>query len=492
MKNKAGLYAKNSVIILVGRASEFIFGIISVILIARYLGAEEFGAFAFIRGIGMVITPIIGYGGNMVLMRELSIHKGRAPTLLSSSLILQTLLSFIVLLTTTVVFAVLSETKTEFVICIYLVIIAQTLLTYYRAVSLVFLANEKVIYDAGISIVIRIVNLLFYIVVIFINLNMIGFFSALILANLTGFLVAGFFLARNFFIPRFTVNTQTILFLFKESWTLIISNVIVHGYMNVGLFLLKAFSSLTQISFYQIPQRLIEPLKMIPRAIVMSVMPAFSLLGSAEETRRELLSLYNKMLKYMMVCLLPVCVGAVIYAGPTISLLFGEEFLGSTIPFQINIWTLIAFFVITMSENVLTVLNKQRVLAVSNGFCFLVVSVLCVFLIPDYAAVGASVAMTGGIYCLLFLDCYFISRYLGRTKLFSTALRPVISGVIMWIFMSSFSDYMHIVLLIPSALAIYIVLLISFKTLTVQEIGMLKTLLRKLLYRFGLIGKGCL
>ncbi len=490
MKSKTSLYVKNSVIILIGRVSEFLFGIISIILIARYLGPEKFGVFAFVRGIGIISTPIIGYGGYLVLMREFSVNKEKAPVFLSSSFILQTLLSFLVLLTATIFFIIFRETQPEIIISIYLVIIAQSVLTYYRAVSLVFFAYERVVYDSITSILIRILYLLFIVTVIFLDLKMIGFFSALIVANFIGFLIAWFFLARNFFRLKVIINIQNVYFLFKESWTLMISNIIVQGYMNINLFLLKAFSSLTQISFYQIPQRLVEPLKMIPRSIVTSVMPRFSVLGSSVETRRELISAYNTMLKYIMVCFFPFCVLAIIFAAPVISLLFGEAFSGAVTPLQISIWTIIAFFIITLSEHVLTVLKKQRVLVVSNGCCLLINLFLGIYFIPNYGAVGASMAMACGLYSLFFLNCYFISKYLGKIKLLSRAVRPIICSVIMWVFINSFDDNIHITLLIPSAMAIYVVALISFKTFTLQELELFKNYFQKIMSRFGLSKKG--
>jgi O-antigen/teichoic acid export membrane protein len=486
MKEKAILYAKNSVIILIGRAAEFIFNTASLILVSRYLGPEIFGLYAFIRGIGLIIMPIIGYGGYMVLIREFSVNKEKAPLVLFSSFVLLTLLGLLVLLVAKAIFIIFRQIQPEIITGTYLIILGQLFMGYHRNVSLVFIANEKVVYDTGITIFIKILNLLFIGMVIFFDLKMTGILNSIIAAYFIGFLAAYFFLTRNFFIPKAILNIQNILFLLKESWSLIISTLIVHGYTYVPVFMLKSFSTLGQISFYNIPQRFIEPFKMVPRAIVTSIMPAFSLLGSNVETRKELLSVYNTLLKYIMVFFFPVCILTVIYASPIISLCFGKEFLGSVIPLQISIWTTVAFFVITVNEHILATLMRQNVLIFTNGSCLLVILLLGIFLIPKYAAVGASVALLCGFCSLFYVNYYFIGRYLGRIKLFSSSVRPIICVAIMWIFMKSFGGVIHVILLIPSALAIYIIALLSFKTFTANEIVLFRNILLKISYRLGL------
>jgi len=107
-----------------------------------------------------------------------------------------------------------------------------------------------------------------------------------------GLSVAYFLLIGNFFTPRTIFNIKTILSLFKESWSLSASNLLTQGYMYINVFLLKAFSTPSQISFFQIPQRIIEPLKMLPRSVMMAVAPTFSILAHTKEKKEELLFIY--------------------------------------------------------------------------------------------------------------------------------------------------------------------------------------------------------
>ena len=62
--------------------------IVSIILIARYLGVEEFGKYAFVRGIGIVVTVIIAWANLMIIIREVAVDRAKASVILTSALVL--------------------------------------------------------------------------------------------------------------------------------------------------------------------------------------------------------------------------------------------------------------------------------------------------------------------------------------------------------------------------------------------------------------------
>jgi len=75
----------------------------------------------------------------------------------------------------------------------------------------------------------------------------------------------------------------------------------------------------------------------------------------------------------MTICSFPLCIFVTIYAKPIISFLFGNEFVGATIPFQICIWTLIALFINILNENILTAQKRQKLLLISNSLCLFII-----------------------------------------------------------------------------------------------------------------------
>ena len=490
MKDKSSVVAKNSLIISIGRISEFLFGMIALILVARYLGAKDFGVYAFIRGIGIVVTPIIACGTFMVLIREISVDKEKTSVFLSSAFILHIFLYIFVLLITTACIFLFIDIQSDTAICIYLVLTSQALFVMQRSVSSVFLAFEKPIYDSIVTIFTRIISVLFIIIVIFSDLEMIGLFSALTIVYFIGFSVAWILLSRKFYAPKAILNIQTISLLLKESWPLSISNLIIQGYMYINVFMLQVFSGPVQISFYQIPQRTIEPFKILPRSIMTAFLPTFSILGRSKNMSRDLLVTYQRILKYLMVCFFPLCIFLTIYASPIVLLLFGKEFSGAVIPLQISIWTLIVFSLNILQENTLTALMKQKVLIVSNSCCLLVVFLLGLYLISHYAAVGASIAIACGSLCMFALNYIFIFKYLGQVNLHSISIRPIFfSSAVMWILATTLSGYINFILLIPFALALYISMIIYLKTFSTQEIDLFKGIIQKMRYKFSFSNK---
>jgi len=111
--------------------------------------------------------------------------------------------------------------------------------------------------------------------------------------------------------------------------------------------------------------------------------------------------------------------------------------------------------------------------------------VLVFYLIPNYVAVGASIALICGVYVLFLNNCYFVYKSFGTMRLFSGAFKPVICSIIMWTFMNMLVEKMYSGLLIFLALVVYIVTLFFLKTFTTQETESIKNFLVKLGYRFA-------
>lgn len=479
MQVKSDRMAKNSLIVFIGRISELLIRIVSIILIARYLGVEEFGKYAFVRGIGIVVTVIIAWANLMIIIREVAVDRAKASVILTSALVLHITMGIIMMMITSVVIFCFIETEFKIAICIFLVFTAQTLFVMQRSVSSMFIAFEKVIFDSIITIFNRVSAFLLFLGVIFFDLQIVGFFYASIVASLLGLCLSFILVYRHLFIPKPIFNIQTIVFIFKESLSLCISNLIVSGYNHLNIFFLKAFHGPVQISFFNTPQRFIEPLKLFPRSVMIAVMPTLSALGRSENTKANLLSLYRTILKTIIIICIPLFLCLALYALPIITFVFGKDFSGAAVPLQIWSWALLPLFINILNVNVLTAITKQQVLIISNGVCFVVVCVSGYLIIPQYAAVGASIALACGNLFLFSLNFYFIFKYLGPINIYSIAIRPLIACIMMFL-TCTFLGNVSALIIFPFSLLIYFCMLIILKTFSSQEISFFKQIIPKI------------
>ena len=217
MKEKATSITKNALIIAVGKGMELVIILISAALLARFLGVRGYGEFAFIRAIGMMVMPIIGLSAFTILIREISVDPGQTGLLVTSSFLLS-LLSFTVLMLGTWVFFILVPSSNPVLpACLYLVLVAHTLMVMQRHIFAVFIAAERVIYSTILQLGRQITLVSLYLIVIVLHLELIDLFWALVVANVLILGAAWIVLLRNFSVSIPIWHLKLIPYLAKES-----------------------------------------------------------------------------------------------------------------------------------------------------------------------------------------------------------------------------------------------------------------------------------
>jgi O-antigen/teichoic acid export membrane protein len=187
--------------------------------------------------------------------------------------------------------------------------------------------------------------------------------------------------------------------LFRQSWPLILSAVMVSLYMQIDLVMLKTKGS-EAVGIYSAAARISEAWFFIPVAIVTSVFPAII------HARKTDLPRYNKRLQNLYDLLvglsLPVALVISVGANTIITILYGNQYNGAGLMLAIHIWSGIFVFLGSASSQYLlaegyTVISFKR-----TAIGAIVNILLNIWLIPLYSGVGASIAT---------LIAYFVATF---------------------------------------------------------------------------------
>lgn len=480
MKQKSFAIITNSVVIIVGRGIEIVTVLIGAILVARFLGVEGYGNFVFIQAVGMAVMPFIGWGAFKILIRDISVDTDKTGSLVSTMFLLNLMAVTILLVGTWVFFLFRPSSDPTLQTCIYLVFISQTFMVMQKNIFAVFIATERVFYFSLLQVGQRITMLSMYLVVIVLHLELAGLFWAMIVSNVLILGIAWIVLQRIFPVSIPNLRLKIIRYLVKESYVLMLSDLIyqVHTYVNV--FFLKFLSTIDQITFLQIPQRIMTPLQIIPNSVLLTVFPMFSQLGSYSGGHRKLAKGYQDAVRYLIVFCLPICAIISIYAERIITILFGKEFNGAVLPLQLIIWSLCIFTIVNIIEDILIALKRQRIVTLIKILCLITNVITALILIPKYGAVGAIIAIILGTVVQFVILNIIITQMLEGTEIFLVLLKPLISCGFMigTIYILQFS--IHVVFLIPLSLCIYLGLLWMSGCLSIRELYLIKELLQTL------------
>lgn len=486
-KSQTNLIIKNSTLIIVGRMLEYLLAFVSILMVARYLGVQKYGDYVLIRGLGVLLIPLISWGTMEILIREIAMAKKKCASLIPAALALHALIMAVVVVVVTIVFLFFFDLSFEMQECIYLVIIWQTFFIMQRSNTAVFIANEQIIYSVLLECLMRLLSVIMFGLVIAVDLKMRGLYRSLAFVYCFGFIMSWITVKHKGFGKEWRLDRTSMIYLIKESYLLFISQFIVHGYLQINIVVIKMFSRIEEISFYQIPQRIMEPLRLLPRSLMVSFLPSLSVLGANQNGKSEIVKIYAKLIKYILVFSLPICICVFMFAQTIISLLFGQDFMGAAIPLQISIWAIIPFSINIVQVNFLTALKHQNTLFVANGCCLIVNAILGILLIPLYGAIGASITMVLGLLILVRVNAYYIQNRIGKgITEYLVFFRLLYSCLALWIILWCFKSILPDVVLLPIGIIVYSFILVGGNFFNADEIDVISGLIKNIMSRVSL------
>lgn len=381
---------ENSVWLLVDKLLRLITGFLTGVLVARYLGPNDYGilsyAFAFIS----ILYAFASLGLGDILVRELVVHKEDAGELLGSS---------------------------------FAMLVASGLLTYIVLIGIGFLIiddeSRLVVFIVGISLMLRPVDVIKYwfesrveskkIIAIELSVSalimVIKLFLILIEAGLMMFALASLFeavlvVAGYCFVWRryvgsfswWSVKNKKALYLIRESLPLIFSGALVLLNLNIDKLILNYYWGGQEVGLYSAAHAFIAPWYFIPVAIIGSIVPR---LVELNESNRNEYDRYCK-LGYKVILVSALLISSVIsiFSSSIVEIAYGGKYEGAAQILIISVWALVFVFQVSFRGRLLVIEGIQYYVLrlVTLGFIFNLLFNL--LLIPNYGGVGAACAYT--------------------------------------------------------------------------------------------------
>lgn len=433
MHKRAHRIAGNSFLELISRGFEFFVGTVLVILAARYLGLEDFGEYAFLRSVGIILAPFMTFGSLRILIRDISTNREDAAVYIFTGLILNLIFGLIALLIAALIALIFSIESFDLRVSLLLALLSHLFMAMRQTITSVFISYEKMIYSTFINILSRALVLIFFLIVIYLDYGFLALFIALASANAIGLIAAAVTALSTLVKINNRLDMRHITHILSESYPVALSSFMTQGYTYISVFFLKFFQDITQVSLFQAPQRIIAPLIFLPRAILLASFPSITRLARNDGSFEDLRSVSHYAVKYLFMFTLPVCLFSFAYSSGIIRFFFGTEFLDAQYSFQILIWSLLPLFLNLYFDFAITAIKKQKILMVSNGISFLVSSLLSLVLVQEYGYIGVSWASLIACISLFTVNYYFITKYLGFIRLHDVAIKPVIASVIAYL-----------------------------------------------------------
>ena len=230
------------------------------------------------------------------------------------------------------------------------------------------------------------------------------------------------------------------------------------------------------VGAYSAAYKIIDVLAILPGILVTALYPVFSKYHATDT--RLLKKTFNLSLRYVITLSIPIVIGGFLLSGPLINLVYGPEYADSAMVLKILIFISLFGFINSPLFVLLNSIDKQKITMINTAFTALANIVMNAILIPKYGIIGAAFATIVSEITFLILSAYQIRKSGIELNLLSKAYKPLISSIVMGVFVWYFISW-NIFILIPVAALIYFIVLYLLKEFDKEDIDIVKEILKK-------------
>ncbi len=401
-------------------------------LMLRILGPTENGEYALAIVIIGWFDILTNFGLNPLLMREIARDRSSANKLLSNATALRLLLSvasvpvlgaFIWLRQGT------SPLPTGTIMALGLFALGMLPSNIASGFAAVFQGYERMEIPAFISTVSTVIKVTLGAMVLLAGMSYVGLAGVSIATNIATAIMLAVLMRRLLFRPHAEFDWSIQKWMFKQSYPLMINNLLATLFFKVAVVLLEwILADSTVVGWYNAAYKYVDAVQIVPAYLTMAVFPVMS--RYAVDAKESLIKAYRLSCKVLLLVAIPGALIAWALATPLISILAGSEFLPESASIlSVMIWYMPFGFLNSVTQYVLIALNRQNYLtrAFAIGLTFNLVANL--ILINQFGYMASAWVTIASEIVLLVPFTIGINRYLEHISWFEMLWRHVVAAL---------------------------------------------------------------
>jgi len=435
-----------------------------IVYLARILAPINFGKIGFAQAIIAYFMLLSNLGLGTLGAREIARNKGAINTYINNIITLRLILAFFSFgLLLIFINLIHKSMEVKYLIVFY----GFTLFSNILLIEWVFQGMEKMEF-IGIS---RILVMLFYGLLIFIliknpeRLLLVPCFW--FLGNLTGGLFLVYTFTKQFGKIRLKFNFSFWKNLLRHALPMGAASIMIRIYYNFDIVMLGFIKEDKIVGWYTATYKIILFIWTFITLFINVIFPLMS--RYYKESQEKLQTLIISSTKLLSGVAFPLGVGGTILAEPIINFLYGKEFSGGVIAFQILIWSLTIICIRCTYEHSFLACNKEKryLFGVMCGaFTNIVLNLL---LIPRFSLKGAATATV--ISELVFSGyLFYYLRIVNRKEIVKLLIKPFVAAVLMG-FVIYYLKGFNLFLPISMGIITYSIFILLLKGVTFEEIA---------------------
>lgn len=419
MTKKNNNYINNSIWILAEKASRIISGILVGVLVARFLGKEQFGIISYALSVISIFTVFSTLGLDGIVVRELITEKKKKYDIIGTTFWLRFIGSFLVVIASTYYsFMRDPSDRTWIVFLVSIAVVFQS----FSVIDFYFQSEVKGKFNAITQIITLIISAIVKLVLIYFEAPLSWFASMVMLeAILTAINQLIFYKQNQQEVSKWKFSLSEAKRLLSHSWPIIISAFMQMIYQQADKILIARYlQDMGMVGQYSAATRISEASFFIPVALSAALFPG--IINNRENKPLQLKRL-TQIYSLMIWSALIISIGGYLLGDWVIGFLYKDGFPLAPEIFKIHIWITIPVFFGTAWGSWLLALNKQKLITIYQVLVLIFILALEMYMIPKYGIKGAAYSVVFS-YLLSLLAIIFVYKPKESAMLFISALNP--------------------------------------------------------------------
>jgi O-antigen/teichoic acid export membrane protein len=449
--------AKNCTIQTIGKVLSILLGLVTIAIITRALGTEQFGEYTTIATYLQFFGILVDFGLTLTLLVMISENGANEEKIVGNFLGLRLVSGFFLFALAPIIILAFPYSSTIkqavlFGAFAYFLMGGASLLVG------VFQKHEAMWRAALGELINRLVLLITIAILAWFQFGVVAFVAAAILAN-----AVWFWLMIRFAKPFILIRPKFELPVWKDiigrSWPIAVSIIFNLMYLKGDILILSLFRSQTEVGLYGVAYRIIDILTVLPMMFMGLLLPSLTHAwtnGHHDQFRSRLSHTFD----IFMIAVIPIIAGAQILGTELITFIAGPGYEQGGDILKVLILAVFGVFIGTLFGHLVVALNKQRTMIFGYATAATLSLVGYFYLIPKYGMYGAAwmtVFSEVFIAIVTFVVVYKTSKALPHLGVF---LKSVFAALLMSGFILVLPS-MHVALDILFGALIYFVAMVA-------------------------------
>ncbi len=452
------------------RLADVFLGVLTLALVTRYLGQEQFGHFTTINAWLQVFAIIVDLGLYLTLLRQLAtVSKEEQPKLINAIFSLRLITAAIILLTS---IGIVWATPYPLIVKQGVTILALS----YCAASLITVLTAIFQYNLHMRLI-AVSSTVQKIITLLLTVAAIAYWPQSYLLPLLWVTVAATMIQLMIVIGavqkisplRFVIDRKWWQRILLISWPIALTTALNLVYFKMDTVILSWYRPAAEVGLYGASYRVLEIITTFPHMFMGLILAPLTAAWVAKDSDR-LRSLWQRSWEFFALIVMPLITGGFVLAEPVMVLIAGPEFIGAAPILQILLLATGAIFFGVLFTYMVLVVGRQKALIPSFIVAAIGAILAYIYFIPLYGMLAAAwITVIIEIFIALAAWKVTAKEYVCRPPLISS-LKILAASLLMAVVLASL-PISSVLIQILVGVTLYGILLFAFRALRWSEIN---------------------